>query len=529
MTSLTGTRRLLRLAWRRDRVMIAVTLVVLWLMAYYSAAAMKTLYASDQALITANEQANASTAVVAMYGRIVHPDSVGGIAANKVAMINFLILAFLVVAVVRRHTRAEEESGRFELLGAAPVGNLAPPAAAVTLASLTSLAAGLITIPCLIAGGWPGTGSAAFGLAQTGVGLAFAAMTAVAMQLSTSTRACSTWAYAGIGVSFMLRMVGDVSEGGPLAFLTWLSPLGWGMRVRPYDGDRFWVVVVPVGAAVALAAVAAGLHARRDLGAGLLPDRPGRASGRIGSSFALAWRLERGMLSGWLVTYLLLGLLMGSIVGTVGGLMSGPAADLLRKMGGVGQFDQVYLTMVTAIAALGAAGFGVAAVLRLRAEESAGHLEPVLATRVRRLGFLAAHLVIALVGTVVLMAVLGAALAAAYARTSGGIGFWREFGAGLVPLPAIWVMVALAACVAAWLPRLDWLGWALLAFAILLGELGALMGLPTWVLNISPFVYIPKLPVEPMNWTPVLVETLVAGVLIAIAAVGYRRRDMPVG
>src|SRR5664280_1430042 len=103
--------------------------------------------------------------------------SVGGVAANKVAMIDFLTLAFLAIAIVRRHTRGEEESGRFELLGATPVGRLAPLGAAMILASVTSFLSGVVTIPAVIAGGWPVGGSILFGLAQVGVGLSFAGLT----------------------------------------------------------------------------------------------------------------------------------------------------------------------------------------------------------------------------------------------------------------------------------------------------------------------------------------------------------------
>lgn len=528
MTAYSGTRRLLGLAWRRDRVLVVICVVVLWLLSYYSAAAMAALYPSAADRIAANEEANVSTAVVAMYGRIVDTASLGGIAANKTGMINYLILIFLVIALVRRHTRAEEESGRFELLGAAPVGRLAPLAAATLLAAGTSIVTGVVTIPCVIAGGWPALGSVAFGLALSGVGLAFTAVAAVAMQLSSNTRTCSTWAYAAVGAAFVLRMVGDVSQGKAAAWLSWLSPTGWGQQVRAYDGDRFWVLLVPVVFTLVALAAARALQGRRDLGAGLLPDRPGPASTTMGSPFALAWRLQRGATIGWLVTYLLLGMLMGSVISTVGGLMSGPAEEMLRKMGGVGQFNDLYMTLVGSMAALGAAAFGISAVLRLRSEESNGHLEQVLATPVRRVAFLLSHLVIALLGTVALMVALGGAMAVTHSFTADATGFWREFSPGLVALPATWVMIALALLAVGWLPKLDWLGWALLGAVVVLGELGGLMGLPSWLLEVSPFAHVPKLPVQPMAWAPVVIMALVAAALMGAAVAGYRRRGMPV-
>ncbi len=528
MTPFVGTGKLLRLAWRRDRIMVIASLAVIWLMPYYSPFAMKALYPVERARTPPNTEANASTGVVAMYGHIVNTASVGGIAANKLAMINFFILAFLVIAIVRRHTRAEEESGRFELLGAAPVGRLAPLTAAVLLATVVSLASGLVSIPCAIAGGWPRTGSVALGLANAGVGLSFTAVAAVAMQPSANTRACSGWATGALGLAFVLRMMGDISYGRPAAFLSWLSPFGWGQQVRPYDGDRFWPLVVPLAFFVAMMGLAVVLQRSRDLGAGLLADRRGRATSRMGSPFALAWRLQRGSLLGWGIAYAVLGLMMGTIVSTIGGMLSGPAEEMLRKMGAVGKFTDLYLTMIGMVGALAAAAYGVSAALRLRSEESAGHLESLLGTPVRRLGFLASHVLIALVGTTLLQVVLGVSMAGAHAAAGESTGFWREFTPALIPLPAIWLMTGVAVAVIGWAPRLDWFGWAFLAGVIALTELGGFMGVPQRILDLTPFAALPHLPVDEMRWAPVLIETAIAVALLVLGAVGYRRRDIPV-
>jgi len=522
----TGWRGLVRLAWRRDRIMIVVVLACIWLLSYYSAVAMPQLYTTTDQLVAANSAANASTGVVAIYGHIYNTASVGGVAANKVAMIDFLTLAFLAIAIVRRHTRGEEESGRFELLGATPVGRLAPLGAAMILASVTSFLSGVVTIPAVIAGGWPVGGSILFGLAQVGVGLSFAGLTAVAVQLSSSYRACGAWIFGALGVTFVLRMLGDVSWDKPGRIIGWFSPLGWAQQVRYYDGDRAWPLILPVVLLAVTLALAGWLQSRRDLGAGLLADRRGPATGKLGTALGLAWRLQRSGFIGWLITYVILGGLFGAIVDTIGGLMSGGAGDLLAKLGGVGSFNDVYLTLIGVMAAFGAAAYGIGAVMRLRTEESAGHLESVLATPVTRLRFFASHAVIAFAGSTVLMAVLGFTMAAAH-RT-GSSGFWREASPAFAHLPAVWVMIAVALVAIAWLPRLDWLGWALLAAIVFLGELGPLMNLPDWVQKISPFAHTPKIPVEAMSWTPEVVLTAIAVVLVVVAVVGYRRRGMPV-
>lgn len=505
--------------------MIGVVLVSIWLLSYYSAVAVPQLYTNDQ-LVAANSAANASTGVVAMYGHIYNTASVGGVAANKVAMLDFLTIAFLVIAIVRRHTRGEEESGRFELLGATPVGRLAPLGAAMVVATGASFLSGVVTIPAVIAGGWPVAGSILFGLAQVGVGLSFAGLTAVAVQLSSSYRACGAWIFGTLGASFVLRMLGDVNWDKPGRIIGWFSPLGWAQQVRYYDGDRAWPLLLPVALFAATLGLAGWLQSRRDLGAGLLPDRRGPATGKLGTPLGLAWRLQRAGFIGWLITYVILGGLFGGIVDTIGGLMTGPASDLLEKLGGVGTFNDIYLTLVGVMGGFGAAAYGIGSVMRLRTEESSGHLESVLATRVTRLRFFWSHTIIAVVGSTVLMAVLGMVMAAAH--TAGSSGFWRESSSAFAHLPAVWVMIGAALVVVAWLPRMDWLGWGLLAGVVFLSELGPLMNLPSWMQKISPFAHTPKIPIEAMTWTPVFALTAIAAALVAVAAVGYRRRGMPV-
>ncbi len=206
--------------------------------------------------------------------------------------------------------------------------------------------------------------------------------------------------------------------------------------------------------------------------------------------------------------------------------MTGAATDLLSKLGGVGSFNDVYLTLVGVMGAFGAAAFGIGAVLRLRSEESAGHLESVLATPVTRLKFFWSHATIAFAGASVLMAAIGLTMSAAHSK--GSSGFWREASPAFAHLPAVWVMIGLVLVAVAWLPWFDWLGWGLLAAVVFIGELGPLMNLPEWVQKISPFSDTPKVPVEAMNWTTEVVLTAITVALVAVAVVGYRRRGMPV-
>jgi ABC-2 type transport system permease protein len=265
----------------------------------------------------------------------------------------------------------------------------------------------------------------ACGGAWAGAGLVFTGVTAVAAQLTSTTRGCGAWAFGALGVAYLLRAVGDTA-GGAASALTWLSPLGWAQKVEPFGADRLVVGLLPLGTSVVLVALAFLLRDRRDLGAGLLPVRPGPAGGApsLRSPWALAWRLQRAGLAGWAVAYAVLGAVLGGVAGSVAELASGPQMqDLLRRLGGgAGSLTDTFVSTEVQFLAIGAAAYGNSAALRLRSEETDQHTEQVLATGTGRAEVLASHGVIALGGSAALMVLLGVAFAVPTGGLYGGFG-----------------------------------------------------------------------------------------------------------
>lgn len=529
MNGLAGTPSLLRLAWRRDRIMILAALAVLFLLVYGSVAAVADLYPTVAAQEMANRASNASIAVVAMYG-VIHDTAGPGIGVLKLQMIGFLLVVFLVIAIVRRHTRAEEEAGRFELLGGTVMGRRAPLAAAVALAACTSVAAGLLVTAGSVAGGWPAAGSVALGTATTAMGLAFTGLAAVGMQLSQNTRTCSTAVYSLVAVAFVLRMVGDVNDGRPLALFRWLSPLGWGQQVHALDHTRWWPLVLLLVLFVVTLVAADRLLAARDLDAGLLATTPGAERSRIGSPAGLAWRLTRGGVLGWLVGLALLAAIMGVVLESSRDFLTPEAEVFLRKMGGTGGINDLFVTMLGMIAGLALAAFGLSVVLRLRTEESGGRLEPVLATPATRADSFVPYIAIALAASALLAAVFGLVIALSHSVASGsGSRLWRDAQPVLVQIPAVWVVIGVAVVLTGWLPRwASMASWALFVAFVVVGELAPIFEAPEWVAKLSPFAHLPRVPVEAMDWASVAVLVAVAAALIALGLVGFRRRDLPV-
>lgn len=527
MSSFAGTSQLLRLAWRRDRWVVSACVLVMAAMAYAAMAATLDLYSTPaEAAAGATVMAD-NPSLTALYGPLPSLTS-EGIGVLKTIMMGSLFSAFLAFAIVRRHTRTEEEEGRFELVAGGVVGRRAPLSAAVLLAVLAVLATAVLSALAIVATGVDATGAVALGAVELVAGLVMTGITAVAVQLTSTTRGAGAVALAALGLAFVLRASGDTATGTGEK-LVYASFLGWAEQVAPFGQNRLgWLVPAAVVLALLLV-VADALLQRRDLGSGMWAARPGRAAAapRLGSAPGLAWRLQRGALVGWTVAYAVLGLVVGSIAASVDQIVSSPGVEaMLRKMsGGQGSLLDVFFGAELRFMAVGAAAYGITTALRLRSEEASGRGEVVLATRTSRWGWLTSHVVIAALGALWLLVVVGvcAGLSAGSVTTTG---VPELLPAALATAPAVLVCVGLTVLLFGLFPRMAAGAWALLALFVLLGEFGGLLKLPGWALGASPFDHLGSLPGGEVNGTGLLGLLLVALVVGAVGFVGFRRRDL---
>ena len=234
----------------------------------------------------------------------------------------------------------------------------------------------------------------------------------MSIEASTS-RGATGLAGAVLGLGFLLsgagNMLGSPDPSGmrvDSAWPVWLSPIGWGQQVRPFDGNRWGVLGLSVLLAGLLVAAAAALTRGRDVGRGLWPRRRGRAGATrsLHVPAGLAWRLERGALLGWAVGLLLFGLVFGALSGQLDEF-DGRGRDWYAEMGGSDQILDAFRASMVEMAGMAVAAFAVQMLLRLRAHELGGVLEPVLATGVTRTGWVLGHVVTVALGSLLLMLV----------------------------------------------------------------------------------------------------------------------------
>jgi ABC-2 type transport system permease protein len=233
------------------------------------------------------------------------------------------------------------------------------------------------------------------------------------------------------------------------------------------------------------------------------------------------------MLAGWAAGVVFLGLILGSIVRNVEDMVTPETRVLLEKLGGTGSLVDIFLSVEFSFAALAVSCYAIAAILRLSSEETSGHTEVVLATATARRSWYASHVVIALVGSALLLALMGAAAGLALGVQTGDVpGTVRTLvAAGLVQAPAAWVVGGLAAALFGAARRLGTMAWAALVVFLLLGELGEVFSLPETVMRLSPFAHSPRAPAEAITATPVLALLALALALVVSGAELFRRRD----
>ncbi|MFC7550357.1 ABC transporter permease [Plantactinospora sp. GCM10030261] len=533
MTTLIGTRHLIRLILRRDRLLLPLWVVPLGLLPMTYARSFQELFptAAERQQYATTGGTNAG--LVSLYGPLTGP-SLGELVVWRGGFLP-IIVALASLLTVIRHTRVEEETGRRELLGATVLGRHAGLAAALVTTFAANLLLGAL-VAVTLAGSLPVAGSIAAGTQLVVAGWTFAAIGGLAAQLTTGAGAARGIALGALGGVFLLRAVGDISglSDGPFSWASWLSPIGWAHRIEPYAGDHWWVLG-PAGAVTALVVAAAVvLSARRDLGAGLLPDRLGPATAAAGfrTPLALAWRLHRGSLAGWLVGFVLLGVVFGGLADSVGDMVGDnqDLADIFLRMGGRSALVDAYLVGIMQILGLLAAAYGIQAALRMRAEEVGMRAEPVLTAGVGRLRWAGSHLVFAALGPAGALLGAGAATGLVHGLNAGDIGgeLPRVIGAAAVQLPAVWVLTAIAVALTGLLPRLVGASWAGLAVCLLLTLVGAAMRLDQWLLDVSPFTHLPKMPGGAVAVAPLVWLAMVAAGLATGGLTGLRRRDIPV-
>jgi ABC-2 type transport system permease protein len=472
----------------------------------------------------------ANDAARLLYGTPHDLLTTGGYVAWRVGggMAVFAALFGLLAAV--RAMRADEDSGRADLILTGTVGRPRALCAQLVAIGLGGAVLWLALLLSFLAGRLPLGGSAYLALATVSVLPVFAGVGAVTSQLAPTRRTATGLATAALVVAFALRTVAALPSAGA-GWLRWATPLGWAEELRPFADPQPLVLLLPAVTAAILLGAAYALLVRRDIGRGLFPARD-TAEPRLrllGSPARQAIRAERGSLVAWTAGVGAFALLMGVLADSVTpDVVSEEVQRQLEKLGtssvvtpsGWLGFSFVFFLLAVSL-------FCASQVAALRGEEADQRLETLLALPFGRNAWLTGRLLLA-TGAAALVALAAGALAWAGAAAKGAdVSLAEMLGAGANTLPPALLFLAAGALAFALVPRAGaTVAYGLVGAAFVLELFGSLLELPGWLLALSPFHDVGLVPGEPF-------EPLAAAVMLALALLGaaaaivlFRRRDL---
>lgn len=522
---------------RRDRLTLPIWVLGTALLLVTAASSVGQEYGDAGGRANILAVALATPAILALRG-IPNGDSLGSAVHFQSYAFLAVMIGLMNVFLATRHNRADEEKGRRELVLATPVSRLTPPIATLILGLVANGVFVLLAIGGYSAVKVPAEGAVLSATALGVTGLAFRGLTLLAGELTATSRGANTIGVVLVLGAYALRAAGDALGTPDITKLTlqpawpsWVSPIGWGQQTLAFTDEVWWPVAALGGLAVVSAVVALVIHSRRELDASLLPQRVGRSAARagFGSPVALAWRLQWPTLVAWAGGSALFGFALGSLVSSIANakLDNPQVTAILESLGHTqGDVGRTLLVAVFVIIAAVAGAAGVQAVLRMREEESDGHLEPVLATPRSRVAWFLSFAGIGLLTVVIVMVATGLTSAISFFALGDVDDAWLSIGSALAALPAVLTFTGIAALAVGLLPRASIaIGWGAYGLLAGLGMFGGLMGIDDDVVKaISPIANVPALPTD--DWVPTIVLGGIVIVTLVLGALAFRRRDL---
>ncbi|GAX03711.1 ABC transporter permease protein [Secundilactobacillus pentosiphilus] len=527
------TGYLTRMYLRHDR--FAVIIWLLGIVSMVAAGASKIIGLSGSDKQVASLVAALDTpSMAALFGPFtaVKPYTTAAIFAASMMVFTGLLMAIMNIYFAIRNTRTQEDNGVLEMVRAHSVGRQSPLLATVYELLIINGVTGVLSVATLQAINMDGadiTGDWLFGIGLAVFGFMFGTFTLLLSQLASNARGATTMSYSLLGLLYLFRAMTDVRN----VKYTWWTVFGWVEKIDPYGKNRVVPILEMLGLAVVILIVTVVVSSERDLGAGLLPDRPGRgrASSLLAGPVTLVFRLECTSMIAWFVGLAVYGVSMGTLFNTVGDMMTnspmvakiiGPAAAA-----SVGRTTTLqFAALMSVVMAIGASVPAIATMLRLNSDERKGWLESIHARSVSRHHLFGAY---TLVGTVASLLALfagtfGMALGSQGAKDPFAISrLMRSFWAFS---PAVLVVIGIVAVVLGLLPRLQQVAWVIPIYALLSIYLGGLLDFPEWTKKLTPFGWINKVPLKPVQWNQAGWLVLLSAVLILTGDYLYQRRDL---
>lgn len=536
---LAGLGTLIGLIARRDRVKVPLIITLFVLSLVSMVPLLKDVYGDEASIDSLYAALGTNPAMLFMTGPI-DEASFGGLVTIETLLWWGLAVAFINTLLVVRHTRHNEEIGAQELILSGQTHRMTSLVAVMLAAlAINGLLAVGVGLGMQIDGStWGADQAWLYGLAMGAFGLAWAGVAAVVVQLVESGRSANGLLASLIGFSFVVRGIGDfmgrVDASGlhQPAWISHLSPFGWLQATRPLTEPDWLPLVIPVVFWLAAIVLSLVLLTKRDVGAGLLPSRRGRAraSRLLATPLGLTIKLQKNIFTGWLIGVMVMVATIGALVPQMGQIFEGSDSmqQMIEAIGGVGELIPAFMSAMIAISALMVFAYVLQGLGRLRGEEASGHVEQLLSTRLSRIKWAVWHVCTVVVGGLSMLVVVGSGMAIfVNALSDVRVDVGEYVLAALSYAPILLAFVALYLLLFGILPRIAGLvSWLYFGFVAFISWLGPMLGLEDWVMKLSVMEHFSAPPVEQINTNPVIIVSAVSLALIVVGLAVWRQRNL---
>lgn len=455
--------------------------------------------------------------------------TIGAMYGQEMLLFCALFAAIISGLHVVSHTRKEEEAGLMELVRSFKVGRLANSLALMLEILLIHLLLVVVTFGIMMSFSIPTvttSGVLVFSLALGYAGILGGVLGLIFAQIMTTSTGANGAFLGVLGGLYLLRATTDISQ----LSLSKINPLSWTYLTYPFTENKIWPLVAGAILNIFLLGVAFVLEGKRDLGAGYLPEREGRATAKksLLSVFGLLTRLNRGMIFAWLITFLVMGAAYGSIYGDMQSFLE--SNELMKAMftqSGSSLEATFTGTIMTVIVSLGMI-LPIAVINKTFHEESTGRFSQLYVSKMTNKKLYIQTMILAfLVGSLgIFLGTVGLGGAAISSMGKNPPINWSDFFlGGFNYWPVLLFFMGLSGIFLGFKPSFGKIVYGYLGYSFALNYFSGILNLPSWLQKTDILSWFKKVPAEKISWSALLVVSLIGLVLIFLGFLGYVKRD----
>ena len=459
--------------------------------------------------------------------------TLGAMYAHEMLLFCGLVSMIVSLLHVVGHTRKEEDLGLTELVRSFQIGRQANSLATMAETVLINvLLAVVISIVMMSFNADTITveGSFLFGASVGAAGIIGAVLGLLFAQLMPNASGATGISLGLVGLLYMGRAGTDASN----ADLSMINPMGWTYLTYPFTENNWMPLIFALIFSVIVIMIAFVLEGNRDMGAGYLPEKEGRAYAKrsLLSVQGLFVRLNRGAIIGWSIGFLVMGAAYGSIYGDMQTFLQ--SNEIMQQMFTQAEvsLEESFTSTIIMVMVVLVSILPIVIINKLFAEENRSHLSQIFSTKVSRTALYWTTVGLAIfagvLGTLLSVAGLGGT-ALSFMESDTPMGMKDFFVSGFNLWPSVLFFTGLSALIIGWVPAAGKLVYIYLAYSFILNYFGGIVDFPDWFLKTAIQSWMPEMPVESFDLTVFITITAISVALMVLGYIGYKRRDMAEG